>query len=138
MPQFLCSQAHILAGWHLETQMTISCGSFPIVFDCRLKRLPQILFQLPGILVIQPRSGPNRKHSFHRYSSKYLDCRLRIRCSGNVFTKPLPSNRRLFWLHYSGFQASCHNMLWLFVTKKKKIYRTFRPGSEIGKFEICQ
>jgi hypothetical protein len=23
-----------------------------------------------------------------------------------VFTEPLPSNGRFFWLHYSGFQAS--------------------------------
>jgi hypothetical protein len=25
-----------------------------------------------------------------------------------VFTEPLPGNRRLFWLQYSGFQALCH------------------------------
>jgi hypothetical protein len=28
---------------------------------------------------------------------------------GGVFTKSLPSNERLFWLHYSGFRVSCHN-----------------------------
>jgi hypothetical protein len=28
-------------------------------------------------------------------SQQYLDCCLRIRCSGNVFTQPLPSNGRL-------------------------------------------
>jgi hypothetical protein len=27
-----------------------------------------------------------------------------------VFTKSLPSNERLFLLHYSGFRASFHNM----------------------------
>jgi hypothetical protein len=27
---------------------------------------------------------------------------------GDVFTKPFPSNGRLFWLHYFGFQAVCH------------------------------
>jgi hypothetical protein len=31
-----------------------------------------------------------------------------IRCSGNKFTKPLPSNGYIFWLHYPGFQLSCH------------------------------
>jgi hypothetical protein len=31
-----------------------------------------------------------------------------IRCLGNVFAGPLPSNRFPLWLHYSGFQASCH------------------------------
>jgi hypothetical protein len=40
MPQFLCSQAHILAGWRLETQLT-PCQFFSIIFDCHLKRHPQ-------------------------------------------------------------------------------------------------
>jgi hypothetical protein len=30
---------------------------------------------------------------------------VRIRCPWNVFTERLPSNGRLFWLHYSGFQV---------------------------------
>jgi hypothetical protein len=38
MPQYLCSQAHILADWRLETQLT-RCYSSSIIFDCRLKRL---------------------------------------------------------------------------------------------------
>jgi hypothetical protein len=50
--------------------------------------------------------GPNRKHCIQQY----LYCCLRICCSGNVFTEPLPSSGRLPWLHYSGLQASCHNM----------------------------
>jgi hypothetical protein len=28
----------------------------------------------------------------------------------NVFSQPLPKNGRLFWLHYSGFQALCHSI----------------------------
>jgi hypothetical protein len=28
----------------------------------------------------------------------------------NTCSEPLPSNGRIFWLHYSGFQASCHNI----------------------------
>jgi hypothetical protein len=28
----------------------------------------------------------------------------------NVFSQPLPNNDHLFWLYYSGFQASCQNM----------------------------
>jgi hypothetical protein len=28
---------------------------------------------------------------------------------GNMFVEPLPSDVRLVWLHYFGFQASCHN-----------------------------
>jgi hypothetical protein len=45
-----------------------------------------------------------------------LDCCLRILYRGNVFIELLPSNERLFWLHYSGFRVSCHNTvtcLWL-------------------------
>jgi hypothetical protein len=33
-------------------------------------------------------------------------------CRGNVCTEPLPSNDRLLWLHYSVFQASCHNIIY--------------------------
>jgi hypothetical protein len=40
-----------------------------------------------------------------------FDCCLRIRCRGNVFTDSLPSNKRPFWVRYSGFRASCHNIL---------------------------
>jgi hypothetical protein len=32
------------------------------------------------------------------------------RCRGNVFTEQLPSNGCLLWLHYCGFQESCHNI----------------------------
>jgi hypothetical protein len=31
-----------------------------------------------------------------------------IRCRGKMFTKSLPINDRLFWLHYSVFQVLCH------------------------------
>lgn len=34
-----------------------------------------------------------------------------ICCCGKVFTEPLPSNGRIIWLNYCGFQASCHNAL---------------------------
>jgi hypothetical protein len=49
--------------------------------------------------------GPNRKHRFQQF----LYCCLRIRCRGNLFTNPLPSNERL-WFHYSGLQESCHSI----------------------------
>jgi hypothetical protein len=42
------------------------------------------------------------------------DVFIAICCNGNIITEPLSSNKRLFRLHYSGFQASCHN------TKMKK------------------
>jgi hypothetical protein len=42
-------------------------------------------------------------------TQQYLDCCLRIRYRGNIFTESLPSDERKLWLHYSGFQASCHN-----------------------------
>jgi hypothetical protein len=42
-------------------------------------------------------------------AQQYLDFCLIIRCSGNLFTKSLPSNKRLLWLRYSGVQTSCHN-----------------------------
>jgi hypothetical protein len=43
-----------------------------------------------------------------------------------VFTEPFSSNERLLWLHYSGFQASCHIMLsilsFLIFKELKAIY----------------
>jgi hypothetical protein len=44
---------------------------------------------------------PNRQHC----SQQFLYCCLCIRCRGNSFTEPLPSNGRLL---YSGLQSSCH------------------------------
>jgi hypothetical protein len=44
-------------------------------------------------------------------AQQYLDCCSFIRYRGNLFTGSLPSNERLLWLRYSGFQASCHNTL---------------------------
>jgi hypothetical protein len=44
-----------------------------------------------------------------RFRRKLLECCLRILCRLNVFTESLPSDERLFYLHYSGFRAQCHN-----------------------------
>jgi hypothetical protein len=49
--------------------------------------------------------GRNRKNRFQQY----LYCCLRIRCRRNVFTEPMPRSVHLFWLHYSGLQASFYN-----------------------------
>jgi hypothetical protein len=54
--------------------------------------------------------------TFHELNTKrspqqFLSSCLRIRFRGNLFTKPLPSNRRLLWLHYSGLQALRHNII---------------------------
>jgi hypothetical protein len=40
----------------------------------------------------------------------YLRSNVSIRCSRNVLTNSLPTNGRSLWLHYSSFQASCHNI----------------------------
>jgi hypothetical protein len=34
---------------------------------------------------------------------------LLLRACWNLFTESLSNNERLFWLRYSGFQASCHS-----------------------------
>jgi hypothetical protein len=48
-------------------------------------------------------------------AQKYIDCCLFTHYGGNLFTEPLPSNERLLWLRYSGFQASCHNMHIMYI-----------------------
>jgi hypothetical protein len=69
--------------------------------------------------------GPNRKLR----SQQCLHCCFRIRCHGNLFTKPLPSNGRLLRLHYSGLQASCHYIYGIFYNNNVKYTRTtsFQP-----------
>jgi hypothetical protein len=53
---------------------------------------------------------------------------LRTGCHGNVFTEPLTSNECLLWLHYSGLQASCHNI--------KPMSITSRPTYSVHHFTI--
>jgi hypothetical protein len=62
--------------------------------------------ELDWLVFITTLHGPNRKHR----SQQFLNCCLRIRCRGNLFTEPLPSNGRLLWLHYSSLQGSCHSI----------------------------
>jgi hypothetical protein len=47
---------------------------------------------------------------------KLLDCCLRIRCHGDVFTASFPRNERLFWSYFSGFQWSCRNIFYFFTS----------------------
>jgi hypothetical protein len=42
---------------------------------------------------------------------QFFYCWVPVHFHRNLFTEPLPSNERLLWLRYSGFQASCHNIL---------------------------
>jgi hypothetical protein len=102
--QFLCSQAHILAGWCLETQL-----------DSTRLDLTQPNSSLQPIRTAHAENTTSlllgrRVYSAVEYQRKLLYCCLRIRCRGKVFTESLPSHRCLFWLHYSGFRASLHSM----------------------------
>jgi hypothetical protein len=51
----------------------------------------------------------HRKLLFYRYQ-QYPISQLLIRCRENVFTETLPENKRLLWLDYFGFRASCHKI----------------------------
>jgi hypothetical protein len=98
--QFLSSQAHIPAGWRLETRLpSLNSLNWTLLYNhfapTTLKT--QLLCCWEGVFTTP------------------LDCCLRIRCRRNVFTDSLPSNKRLFWLHYSGFWVSCHNICYRIV-----------------------
>jgi hypothetical protein len=97
--QLLCSQAHVLADWRLETRLAYDFWN--------------------ELFFITTLHGPRGKHSLsivgnaclqRRCITTEVNCCLRIRCRGFVFTESFPSNERLFWLRYSGFRASCHNI----------------------------
>jgi hypothetical protein len=80
---------------------------FLIIFDCLLKRLPQFVTAGLGSSLYSLGADPTE----NTVSWQSLYCCVHIRCRGNVFTEPLLSSRCLLWLHYSGFQALCHNIL---------------------------
>jgi hypothetical protein len=92
--QFPCSKAHILSSWRLETRPTLLnwnllYNRFALTTQkTQLLYCWEVVFRAPLL----------------------FDCCLRIRCRGNVFTESLPSNERLFCLHYSGCRTSCHSM----------------------------
>jgi hypothetical protein len=53
---------------------------------------------------VWPRQRAHRRH----HVQQFFYCCVCVRCRGRMFAEPLPSNGRLFWLRYSGFQASCY------------------------------
>jgi hypothetical protein len=93
---FLCSQPHTPAGWCLETRLTLLYNNF-----ARTTQKTQPLYCWESRCI----------------APDVLCCCLRIRCRGNVFTESLPSNERIFWLHYSGFRESYHNNLKFWILK---------------------
>jgi hypothetical protein len=76
---------------------------YDAVIRTRLHSCPSTL--LGSIPCIQPQRGPHGRRLLQQFY-----CCVHICCRGSVFTEPFPSNGRLFWFHYSGFEVSCHNM----------------------------
>jgi hypothetical protein len=114
--RFLCSQVHILAGWRLET---------------RLHSMP--LLSSFGTLLY---------NDFAQNTQKTQP----LYCWECVFTAPLHSNgsysivacvfvavriclptrclaMNVYWLRYSGFRASCHNIQYLYTYSIWKLRR---------------
>jgi hypothetical protein len=83
--------------WRLETPLTLN---WTLLYNdfARTTQKTQFFYRWEGVLTAPLHSN-----------GSYSTC-LRIRCRGNVFTKSLPSNEHVFWLHYSGYWASCHNI----------------------------
>jgi hypothetical protein len=84
--QFLCYQAHILAGWRFETQHDSTRPSWTFHGQrrkCNLSIVGKTYLQLC---------------SFTTGVTQFF---LRFLCRGNVFTQSSSSNEHLFWLHHS-------------------------------------
>jgi hypothetical protein len=96
--QFLCSQAHNLAGWRLETRLQFFSTEL-FITTLHGPRRKQSLYFWQGMF-----TAP--LHCNGSYSIFACVCRYRAK----VFTESLPRNERLFWLQYSGFRVSCHTV----------------------------
>jgi hypothetical protein len=79
-----------------------------------------LISQLPEIHIIWCQDKPTENTASN--SSSIVG-----HCRRNMFAKQLPSNGRLFWLRYSGFQASCHiaSPLSLFIPNVLQAYHHF-------------
>jgi hypothetical protein len=82
-----------------------------------------ILFSRPWILVIQPQVGPNSKHRFHRYSSTIPQFLLACSLPREPVHRVVACNKCLLWLRYSGFQASCHIIVVLFLFLSLSLFK---------------
>jgi hypothetical protein len=60
---------------------------------------------------------------------------LRIRCCGNYFTEPLPSNVRLLCFHYPGLHASCQNILAMWLASERIAFGSIQRVSQNRIFE---
>jgi hypothetical protein len=130
------TSAHMKSSFHsrtLATQLT-RCRLFSVI--CRLKRLPQLLFQL----IRDPRytdSGQTQQNTVSIVrAQKYLDCCFRILCSGSLFTALLPSNERVLLLHYSGSQASCHITITI-ICLQTEVYRPTTEKTLVSNIYQC-
>jgi hypothetical protein len=166
--QCLCSKAHILAGWRLETRFN-SMPLFPSSYHGRLESrnstqfnasAPKLISWQAGVsklysiqrfcsqagvskldsslhpMLLLPASelsfilittlhGPRRKRSLYIVGKVCLQRRciatevtpslLAYSLPRDVFIKSLPNNELLFWFHYFGFWASCHNVVCAFA-----------------------
>jgi hypothetical protein len=119
MPQFLKSTP-LFPSW----QAGVSKLNCNVAIASQSSSTPSILI----LLALDPRyiaSGrPQKKTPFPNNSSIVIEmclpfrctetqlfyCCVRLHISRNLFTESLPSNEHLIWLHYSGFQASCHHI----------------------------
>jgi hypothetical protein len=107
----------------LSTQFSAATATYLVAISSRLPSTVDaqltlsIILSWPGVLVMRvysPEGHPTENAVFVVIAQQYSSCCLRIRCRRGVFTEPLPGNECLLWLHYSGFQVSCHN---IFSTK---------------------
>jgi hypothetical protein len=78
----------------LATQLT-RCHLFLVIFDCRLKRLPQLFTAGLGLSLYSLGEDPIENIISIVIVHQYFDYCLRIRCRGNLFTASLPKNERL-------------------------------------------
>jgi hypothetical protein len=95
---FFCSQAHILAGWRLETPLDYFSTEVFII-TCTGQAENSLPFV--GKACLQHRCIATEVNQLLLAYSRPRECVYRVFATMNI---------RIFWLRNSGFRVSCHNM----------------------------
>jgi hypothetical protein len=113
--QFLCSRVHIPAGWRLETWLSLFNQNLLYNHFTLTTQKTQTLYHWEGLFT-----------GLLRINGSYSIVACVFVAAGICLPNRCLTRKRLFWLYYSGFRASCHNTFLNLISQYRNIlYRIF-------------